>query len=71
MKRSASVAPPPIEPAEARAATKISDDRVRIRAYQFYEDRGREDGRALEDWLQAESETSLRPMAPAVRRQTA
>jgi len=32
------------------------DDQVRFRAYQLYEQRGREDGRASEDWIQAEAE---------------
>ena len=29
---------------------------IRVRAYELYEQRGREDGRDLEDWLQAETE---------------
>ena len=33
-----------------------SDEDLRRRAYQKYEQRGREDGRALDDWLAAESE---------------
>jgi hypothetical protein len=32
------------------------EERVRHRAYQLYEARGREDGKDLEDWLCAESE---------------
>jgi len=32
------------------------EQQVRIRAYEIYERRGREDGHALEDWLQAQSE---------------
>jgi len=31
-------------------------EQVRRRAYELYEERGREDGHELEDWLQAESE---------------
>lgn len=30
--------------------------RVRTRAQQLYDDRGKEEGKALEDWIQAESE---------------
>ena len=30
--------------------------RIRMRAYEIYEDRGKGDGRALDDWLQAERE---------------
>jgi hypothetical protein len=33
-------------------------DQVRARAYQLYEKRGRDDGRELDDWLQAEAELS-------------
>ena len=32
------------------------EDRIRARAYEIYVDRGREDGRALDDWLQAKAE---------------
>lgn len=31
-------------------------DQIRRRAYEFYEQRGGEDGHELDDWLQAESE---------------
>jgi len=31
-------------------------DQVRYRAYEIYEQRGREDGHEIDDWLQAESE---------------
>lgn len=31
-------------------------EQIRRRAYELYEQRGREDGRQLDDWLQAESE---------------
>ena len=30
------------------------EERIRRRAYEFYEQRGRVDGFALDDWLQAE-----------------
>jgi len=30
--------------------------RIRVRAYEIYEARGRTEGHALEDWLQAERE---------------
>jgi DUF2934 family protein len=33
-----------------------SEDKIRSRAYQLYEERGREDGHAMEDWLRAEGE---------------
>jgi hypothetical protein len=45
------------------------DVRIRCRAYELYERRGREDGREIEDWLQAEAELageSAKPLAGAV-----
>jgi len=38
---------------------------VRLRAYELYEKRGREDGHDLDDWLQAESEI-VRTKAKAI-----
>jgi len=32
------------------------EEQIRCRAYELYEARGREDGRDLDDWLQAEGE---------------
>lgn len=32
------------------------EDQIRGRAYQIYEERGRQDGFAEQDWLQAEAE---------------
>lgn len=33
-------------------------EQIRRRAYELYEQRGREDGRDFDDWLQAESEVT-------------
>jgi len=33
-------------------------EQIRHRAYELYEQRGRDDGHALDDWLQAESEVT-------------
>ena len=33
-------------------------DHIRARAFQLYEERGRDDGHDLDDWLQAEAELS-------------
>ena len=38
------------------AVPQDSQELIRLRAYQLYEDRGREDGHADEDWLRAETE---------------
>ena len=32
------------------------EDKIRDRAFELYEQRGREDGHELDDWLQAEAE---------------
>ncbi len=36
------------------------EERIRVRAYQLYEQRGERDGYALDDWLQAEAELTER-----------
>ena len=33
-----------------------TEEKIRLRAYQLYEERGRIDGHAADDWLRAESE---------------
>ena len=59
-------------PASLEAVTPTSEatselqEQIRRRAYELYEQRGRECGRELEDWLQAESEmTQSKTMARA------
>ena len=47
--------PTPQEAAEARAEL---EEQIRRRAYELYEQRGRVDGYALDDWLQAEAKVS-------------
>jgi Protein of unknown function (DUF2934) len=36
------------------------DEEIRRRAYELYEQRGRRDGREMDDWLQAEAEVTGR-----------
>jgi len=36
------------------------EERIRLRAYELYEQRGKRDGHALDDWLQAEAELTER-----------
>jgi hypothetical protein len=38
------------------ASFRQIEERIRLRAYELYERRGRRDGHALDDWLQAEAE---------------
>lgn len=44
--------------ADLSTEVKHTDDRERIatRAYEYYVDRGRQDGHDVEDWLEAEQE---------------
>ena len=59
----------PISPVETRT-TKSLDDRqehIRRRAFEIYEQRGRQDGLDLEDWLQAEREVVTASHSRAVR----
>ena len=37
--------------------------KIRLRAYELYEQRGREDGQDVEDWLKAESEVLAKRVA--------
>jgi len=36
--------------------SRALEEQIRLRAYELYEARGREDGHELDDWLQAEAE---------------
>ena len=49
---------PPQTPQEAAEARAKLEEQIRRRAYELYEQRGRVDGYALDDWLQAEAEVS-------------
>ena len=40
---------------------------IRVRAYELFERRGREDGHDLDDWLQAEAEFTM-PARSQIRR---
>jgi hypothetical protein len=44
-----------------QSLTDSNPDRVAQRAYERYEARGREDGRDLEDWYEAERELRHKP----------
>jgi Protein of unknown function (DUF2934) len=43
-------------PVSQPAASSVTEEAVRERACELYEQRGRQDGHALDDWLAAESE---------------
>jgi hypothetical protein len=45
---------------------ELTEERIRVRAYRFYEERGCEDGHDFEDWLRAEAEiVGKKPAAAA------
>jgi Protein of unknown function (DUF2934) len=49
----------PVDPSQNETpptASPAVQDQIRQRAYEIYEQRGRQDGLADEDWLQAEAE---------------
>ena len=48
--------PPKKSPASATRDPQELEDQIRQRAYELYEERGREDGHELEDWLRAKEE---------------
>jgi Protein of unknown function (DUF2934) len=47
----------PITPVKTQILSDANtDEHIRLRAYELYEQRGKVDGHELEDWLQAEAE---------------
>lgn len=46
------------------------EEQIRLRAYALYEERGREDGHDVEDWLRAEAEVES-AAEPSVARRVA
>ena len=43
-------------PTETRLRTPELEEKIRARAYEIYEQHGRNEGHAIDDWLQAEGE---------------
>jgi hypothetical protein len=43
---------------QTTGSTSDLQDQIRRRAYELYEERGKDDGHELADWLQAESEVT-------------
>ncbi len=53
----------PRKQAEAGQPNIELEERIRSRAYQLYEQRGRGDGHDLEDWFEAEAELTVKSVA--------
>jgi hypothetical protein len=59
----------PKDPTKKPPATAVSESpelevKIRERAYELYETRGREDGHDIEDWLRAEEEIMEQKVRP-------
>ena len=49
-----------------------TEELIRLRAYGYYEERGRDDGHHVEDWLRAEAEIlGKKPVETATERRAA
>ena len=46
----------PVDPEYGKLNIQQIEERIRIRAYEIYDERGRREGDALEDWLEAKAE---------------
>jgi len=59
----------PISPVKTQTTESLDDrqEQIRRRAFEIYEQRGREDGHDLEDWLQAESEVMAASLSRVLR----
>lgn len=59
-------------PPKKSSVTAINDpqdlqleDQIRVRAYELYEERGREDGHELEDWYRAKEQITIKKFRTA------
>ena len=52
------------------ASLDSTEELIRVRAYQLYEERGCEDGHDLEDWLRAEAEIVVKKPTAAGAEET-
>ena len=43
----------------------ILEEKIRLRAYTFYEERGKEDGHDVDDWLRSEAELTGKAVGTA------
>jgi len=50
--------PPPLRTINQTTESTSDLQQIRRRAHELYEQRGRDDGHELDDWLQAESEVT-------------
>jgi hypothetical protein len=55
----------PLSKTQPDQSPEMIEEQIRQRAYGLYEQRGREDGYELDDWLKAESEVKAKAKATA------
>ncbi len=57
------------DPMKKQSAAVVADpnleEKIRLRAYTLYEERGREDGHDVDDWLRAEAELTAKAVGTA------
>jgi hypothetical protein len=57
------------DPTKKQSAAVVADpsleEQIRLRAYALYEERGRDDGHDLDDWLRAETELTAKAVGTA------
>jgi len=58
MKHTHTIPTPPRTTHQTTESTSDLQEQIRRRAHELYEQRGRDDGHELDDWLQAESEVT-------------
>jgi len=56
--------PPKKSPTSVTSEPHELEHQIRLRAYELYEARGREDGHEVGDWLQAETELTEKKVLP-------
>ena len=57
--------PPKKSPTTATSEPQELEHQIRLRAYELYEERGREDGHELEDWFRAKEEIAIKKFRTA------
>ncbi len=57
--------PPKKFPATATNEPEELEDQIRLRAYELYEERGRENGHELEDWYRAKEQITIKKFRTA------
>jgi hypothetical protein len=55
----------PTKKQSAAVAVPSLEEKIRLRAYTLYEERGREDGHDVDDWLRAEAELTANAVGTA------